>query len=77
MTAANRQTETISPPAGPAAFPGGSVATGEAGLSLTPNRCCRCGRFCGEKWTGYDRDRASDRGRLFCDRCVLKMEAGR
>lgn len=38
------------------------------------NRCYICGRFVGEQFTGYDRDRLSNRGRLFCDRCVMRLE---
>jgi len=40
-----------------------------------PNRCCVCGRFVGETFTGHERDRMSDRGRLYCDRCAMEADA--
>ncbi len=40
-----------------------------------PNRCCVCGRIVGDSFTGYERDRMSDRGRLWCDSCAMKEEA--
>jgi hypothetical protein len=39
-----------------------------------PNRCALCGRFVGEKFTGYSRDRLSNRGRLLCDSCLCTVE---
>ena len=39
-----------------------------------PNRCCACGRFVGDTFTGYERDRISDRGRLWCDRCAMEAD---
>ena len=41
------------------------------------NRCCRCGRFVGEKFTGYEHDRLSKRGRLWCDRCAVLPEGNK
>ena len=41
------------------------------------NRCCLCGRFVGERFTGYERDRMSERGRLWCDLCIRRNERGR
>ena len=39
------------------------------------NRCFDCGQFVGEQFAGYENDRASDRGRLYCERCVARTEA--
>ncbi len=38
------------------------------------NRCADCGSFVGQKFTGFDRDRFSDRGALFCDSCTIEKE---
>ncbi len=34
------------------------------------NFCARCGAYCGDGFTGYAHDRFSNRGALWCDRCV-------
>jgi hypothetical protein len=43
-------------------------------LNRAPNRCADCGQFVGETFTSYDNDRMSDRGRLWCDRCIQRQE---
>lgn len=34
------------------------------------NRCCRCGRFVGERFAGYEHERCTKRGKLWCERCL-------
>ncbi len=52
------------------------AAVGGAGnFPCTRNRCATCGRFCGQSFAGYERDRASDRGALICERCFRAKEA--
>jgi hypothetical protein len=67
----NRQKVSFAPPVGTAVLPGGFMAPGGAG-HLSPNRCAACGRFVGEKFAGFEHDRMSDRGRLWCERCVVR-----
>lgn len=38
------------------------------------NRCSKCGRFVGDRFAGYERDRASGRGRLICEPCFAVNE---
>ena len=40
-------------------------------------RCCACGRFVGNTFTGFDRDRLAARGRVFCDACATRPPEGR
>ncbi len=35
--------------------------------------CCNCGQYVGNDFAGYEKDRVSDRGRLWCERCVVSM----
>ena len=41
------------------------------------NQCHDCGKIVGDNWTGYDNDRMSDRGRLWCDACTMRRELAR
>jgi len=34
------------------------------------NRCCECGRYVGDAFTGYTQDKFSNRGSLFCEPCL-------
>ena len=33
-------------------------------------KCCKCGRFVGIKFAGYQNDRTTDRGELWCEGCL-------
>ena len=46
-------------------------------LTMPKNRCFNCGKFVGERFAGYENDRASNRGRLWCERCVALAEEER
>ncbi len=38
-----------------------------------PPRCGLCGRFVGNRYAGHSNDRMSNRGMLFCERCVMEV----
>ena len=43
----------------------------------TPNRCCKCGQFCGDQWGSTDSGRMSKRAdSLLCERCTRKSLEG-
>ena len=46
-------------------------------MKPSSNRCFECGRFVGERFAGYESDRASNRGRLVCERCFAAGEYDR
>lgn len=39
------------------------------------NRCGKCGRWVGDKYTGFTEDRFSDRGKLWCEPCLSDSPA--
>ena len=34
------------------------------------NRCCQCGRYVGDTFTGYTQDKFSKRGLIYCEPCL-------
>lgn len=41
--------------------------------AATPNRCCKCGQFCGDQWGATDAQHMSKRAdSLLCERCTRK-----
>lgn len=42
-----------------------------------PNRCCKCGQYCGDQWGATDAEHMSKRAdSLLCERCTRKSLEG-